>query len=88
MTYQFPHRVVAGRWASFIETWRSPARSFAKPGMAMPGEKIPAQQAADWGLIWKCVEDGELAGSVAAIEQQLPQCGPLGLERAPVFTGK
>ena len=56
--------------------------------MARPGEKIPAQQAADWGLIWKGVEDGELVGSLAAIEQQIQQCGPLGLERAPVFMGK
>ena len=30
-------------------------------GLAMLGDKLSAQQAADWGLIWKCVDDAELA---------------------------
>ena len=29
-------------------------------GLAMLGDKLTAQQAADWGLIWKCVDDAEL----------------------------
>ena len=86
--------VVAGKSASFIQsfaklglipdtggTWILP-RIAGTPralGMALLGDKIQAQQAADWGLIWKCVEDVDLAGSVASIEQQLVQCGPLGL---------
>ena len=39
-------------------------------GMALLGERIPAEQAADWGLIWKCVEDAELSATVEAILQQ------------------
>jgi 2-(1,2-epoxy-1,2-dihydrophenyl)acetyl-CoA isomerase len=40
-------------------------------GMAMLGEKLPAQQAADWGLIWKCVDDAEFAATVEALLAQL-----------------
>jgi 2-(1,2-epoxy-1,2-dihydrophenyl)acetyl-CoA isomerase len=29
-------------------------------GMALTGERIPAEQAERWGLIWRCVDDGEL----------------------------
>ena len=29
-------------------------------GLAMLGDKLSAQQAAEWGLIWKCVEDADL----------------------------
>lgn len=30
-------------------------------GLAMLGEKLTAQKAEDWGLIWKCVPDNDLA---------------------------
>jgi 2-(1,2-epoxy-1,2-dihydrophenyl)acetyl-CoA isomerase len=26
--------------------------------MMLLGEKLPAEKAAEWGLIWKCVDDG------------------------------
>ena len=29
--------------------------------LAMLGEALPAQRAAEWGMIWKCVPDGELS---------------------------
>lgn len=29
-------------------------------GLTMLGEKLPAETAADWGLIWQCVDDAEL----------------------------
>ncbi len=29
-------------------------------GLALLGDKLPAQTAADWGLIWKCVDDADL----------------------------
>ncbi len=38
-------------------------------GLTMLGEKLPAETAAEWGLIWKCVEDDALmeeAGKIAA----------------------
>ena len=33
-------------------------------GMALLAERITAQQAADWGLIWSCVDDDALAATV------------------------
>src|SRR5947207_1414357 len=35
-------------------------------GLAMLGDKLSAEQAAAWGLIWNCVDDAELAASVEA----------------------
>jgi 2-(1,2-epoxy-1,2-dihydrophenyl)acetyl-CoA isomerase len=48
-------------------------------GLAMLGEKLSAQQAADWGLIWKCVEDADLAATVDALLAQLARAPTLGL---------
>jgi len=67
--------VLAARSASFIQafcklglvpdaggTWALPrlvgtARAM---GLAMLGDKLSAEQAAAWGLIWKCVDDEQL----------------------------
>ncbi|EPR15218.1 enoyl-CoA hydratase [Sphingobium indicum IP26] len=38
--------------------------------MMMLGERIPALQAADWGLIWKCVPDAELHDEVRKIARK------------------
>ena len=88
--------VVAARSASFVQafcklglipdsggTWILPrligtARAL---GLALLGEKLPAEQAAAWGLIWRCVEDGELAGVVDELAQQLAAAPTLGLAR-------
>src|SRR5881394_1352265 len=40
-------------------------------GLAVFGDKLPAEQAASWGLIWRCVEDAELPAAVDAILRQL-----------------
>jgi 2-(1,2-epoxy-1,2-dihydrophenyl)acetyl-CoA isomerase len=40
-------------------------------GLALTGDKLSAEQAAQWGLIWKCVDDTELATTVEALLQQL-----------------
>jgi 2-(1,2-epoxy-1,2-dihydrophenyl)acetyl-CoA isomerase len=48
-------------------------------GLALLGDKLPAQQAADWGLIWKCVEDADLAPTVDALLAQLAQAPTRGL---------
>jgi 2-(1,2-epoxy-1,2-dihydrophenyl)acetyl-CoA isomerase len=50
-------------------------------GLAMLGEKISAQQAADWGLIWKCVADTEFDSEVEALLTQLASAPTLGLAR-------
>jgi len=67
--------VIAARSASFIEafsrlglipdtggTYFLPrlAGTARAMGMAMLGDKIGAEQAAAWGLIWQCVDDAEL----------------------------
>ena len=39
--------------------------------MMMLGEKVMGEQAADWGLVYKCVEDDALAGEVAALAARL-----------------
>jgi 2-(1,2-epoxy-1,2-dihydrophenyl)acetyl-CoA isomerase len=48
-------------------------------GMALLGEKISAEQAADWGLIWKCVDDAEFEGAVNKLATQLAAAPTLGL---------
>ena len=51
--------------------------------MMLLGEKISGDQAANWGLIYKCVEDGELMGEAHALATRLA-AGPtlaLGIMR-------
>jgi len=48
-------------------------------GLAMLGDKLSAQQAAEWGLIWKCVDDAELGTAVEALLTQLAQAPTRGL---------
>jgi 2-(1,2-epoxy-1,2-dihydrophenyl)acetyl-CoA isomerase len=40
-------------------------------GLAFLAEKLSAEQAAEWGLIWKCVEDAELGSTVNEIATRL-----------------
>ncbi len=40
-------------------------------GLALTGEPLPAEKAAEWGLIWKCVDDEALDAEVDALAQQL-----------------
>ena len=78
--------VVATRSASFIQafskiglvpdcggTWLLPrlvgrARAL---GLAMTGDKLPAEEAERMGLIWKCVDDAAFAASVTALAGKL-----------------
>ncbi|MEO5578974.1 MAG: 2-(1,2-epoxy-1,2-dihydrophenyl)acetyl-CoA isomerase PaaG [Sphingomicrobium sp.] len=48
-------------------------------GLALTGEPLPAQTAADWGLIWKCVDDEALDAEVDALAAKLASLPPLGL---------
>jgi 2-(1,2-epoxy-1,2-dihydrophenyl)acetyl-CoA isomerase len=86
--------VVAARSAKFIQSfsalglipdsggsWHLPrlvgqARAL---GLALTGGSLPAEQAADWGLIWKCVEDDRLDTEVDALAAKLAALPPLGL---------
>src|SRR5947209_9225281 len=78
--------VVAAKSAKFIQsfsaiglipdsggTWALPrlvgqARAL---GLALTGEPLPAQRAAEWGLIWKAVDDDQLDAEVDAIAAKL-----------------
>jgi 2-(1,2-epoxy-1,2-dihydrophenyl)acetyl-CoA isomerase len=54
-------------------------------GLALLAEKLSAEQAADWGLIWKCLEDGELAAETDRVAAQLaagPTRGYAHIKRA------
>ena len=48
-------------------------------GLALTGEPLEAQQAADWGLIWKCVGGEWLDSEVDALAAKLASLPPLGL---------
>jgi 2-(1,2-epoxy-1,2-dihydrophenyl)acetyl-CoA isomerase len=88
--------VIAARSANFVQafsrlglvpdsggTWFLPrlvgtARAM---GLTLLGDKLPAQQAADWGLIWRCVEDAELSAVVEQIARQFAVAPTRGLAR-------
>ena len=48
-------------------------------GLAMLGEKLTAEQAEEWGLIWKCVDDAQLASTVDGLLVHLAQAPTKGL---------
>ena len=47
--------------------------------LALTGEPLAAEQAVDWGLIWKCVDDAELDATVDGLAEKLAAMPPLGL---------
>ena len=50
-------------------------------GIALLGDRIPAQQAADWGLIWKCVDDAKFAEEIDALARRFAGAPTRGLAR-------
>jgi 2-(1,2-epoxy-1,2-dihydrophenyl)acetyl-CoA isomerase len=86
--------VIAARSANFVQafsklglipdsggTWFLPrlvgdARAM---GLTLLGNKLPAEQAAAWGLIWQCVEDAELTATVDAMARQFAVAPTRGL---------
>jgi 2-(1,2-epoxy-1,2-dihydrophenyl)acetyl-CoA isomerase len=48
-------------------------------GLALLGDKLTAEQAETWGLIWKCVDDEQFAASVDALLAQLASAPTRGL---------
>jgi 2-(1,2-epoxy-1,2-dihydrophenyl)acetyl-CoA isomerase len=47
----------------------------------MLGDKLDAMRAADWGLIWQCVDDAEFAAAVDALAAHLAHAPTRGLVR-------
>ena len=86
--------VVAAKSAKFIQsfsaiglipdsggTWVLPrligqARAI---GLALTGDPLPAETAAEWGMIWKAVEEDALDSEIDAIANKLAALPPLGL---------
>lgn len=56
-------------------TWFLPQRvGMARAiGLAMLADKLPADKAQDWGLIWQAVDDAELSAAVDQLAAQLAQ---------------
>ncbi len=88
--------VVAARSASFLQafskiglipdtggTWFLPQRvGMARAlGLALLADKLPAEQAAAWGLIWECVDDLDLVRRVDRLAAHLAASPTLALVR-------
>jgi len=88
--------VIAAKSASFIEafaklglvpdtggTYFLPrlAGTARAMGIALLGDKINAEQAAAWGLIWQCVDDAELAPTADRLTAHFAQAPTRGLAR-------
>jgi 2-(1,2-epoxy-1,2-dihydrophenyl)acetyl-CoA isomerase len=50
-------------------------------GLALLGDRLSAEQAANWGLIWKCVDDDQLAAETEALARHFAQAPTTGLAR-------
>ena len=50
-------------------------------GLALLGDKLSADVAAEWGLIWRCVDDAALPATVDDLARQLAQAPTRGLAR-------
>jgi 2-(1,2-epoxy-1,2-dihydrophenyl)acetyl-CoA isomerase len=48
-------------------------------GLALLGDPLPAAIAAEWGMIWKVVDDDQFAGEVDALVERLAVAAPLSL---------
>ncbi len=88
--------VLAARSASFVEvfcklglipdtggTYFLPRLlgSARATALAMLGDKLSAEQAAEWGLIWKCVDDDQLVAETDKLARHFASAPTLGLAR-------
>jgi 2-(1,2-epoxy-1,2-dihydrophenyl)acetyl-CoA isomerase len=88
--------VIAARSATFVEPYcklgliPDTAGSYLLPrlvgtaralGLGLLGEKLSAETAASWGLIWKCVDDEALPKTIDALSRSLAEAPTRGLAR-------
>ncbi len=91
---------IAGRSAEFLQafvnvglipdaggTWLLPHATTAQRamGMALLGEKITAEQALAWGLVWQVVDDADVVSTATGIAKKLavgPSLAIAGIKRA------
>ena len=86
--------VIAAKSAKFIQsfaniglvpdsggTWPLPrlAGQARALGLALTGEPLPAETAAQWGLIWKCVDDDKLMSEAGALIEKFASAPTRGL---------
>jgi 2-(1,2-epoxy-1,2-dihydrophenyl)acetyl-CoA isomerase len=86
--------VLAARSASFIQafcriglvpdsggTWFLPrlVGGARARGLALLGDKLPAEQAAEWGLVWKVVDDAALMEEAGGLARQLAKAPTVSL---------
>jgi 2-(1,2-epoxy-1,2-dihydrophenyl)acetyl-CoA isomerase len=86
--------VIAARSAKFIQSFANiglipdSGGSWVLPrligqaralGLALTGEPLSAERAAEWGLIWSCVDDAELIPNVAALAAKFAKGPTRGL---------
>jgi 2-(1,2-epoxy-1,2-dihydrophenyl)acetyl-CoA isomerase len=86
--------VIAARSANFVQafsklglvpdsggTWSLPrlVGSARALGLTLLGNKLPAEQAAAWGMIWQCVDDAALESTVQALAEQFAVAPTRGL---------
>ena len=64
-------------------TWQLPMRvgRARALGMTLLGERVTADQAADWGLVWRTVDDSELDAAVAQVVDVLRRSSPAAMAR-------
>ena len=64
-------------------TWQLPMRvgRARALGMALLGERVTADQAEDWGLVWKTVDDEELDSAVGQVTDVLRRSSPAAMSR-------
>ena len=56
-------------------------RSARALGLAMLGERLGAAEAAQWGLIWRCVEDADFPVAVDRLAAELAAAPTRGIVR-------
>ena len=66
--------VLDGGTSQFLQRCIGAARARV---LALTGDPLPAQTAADWGLVWQCVDDERLMDEARAMARRLAEGPPL-----------